>query len=326
MKYVVTVILLLFVTLALADTPAYKICPKCGKVFQLEYKYCPFDGTLLVQIGGYEAEGEKEKATATPSVTKTPMRNKSRATPEGVSPPGVTTPKPHPTATPVIIKMESGEERVLHPSDFSGTPKGCPDDMVYIPAGSFNMGTKTFPFSKDAKMVHSVYLDGYCIDKYEYPNKLFKMPIAKVNYYEAAEKCAVEGKRLCTEAEWEKACKGPDFFEYPYGNKYDISACWIEKGRMDGPKISGEMARCVSPYGVFDMSGNVAEWVYDYYDENYYYTSPKSNPKGPDSGVTRVIRGGSFLDFGMRTRCAYRFNKSPDYSNRRVGFRCCMTP
>jgi len=326
MKKIIISFIFLTAVCLFALTPAYKICPKCGKVYQLEYNYCPDDGTLLVQIG--ETVTPKD-TTDSPKPSLTPKTIDNRIPPESTKI-GTNfiaiTPKPESSPTPIIIKTDSGEIKRLYPSDFGGDMIGCPDDMVYVSASSFNMGTKTFPFPKDAKLIHSVFLDGYCIDKFEYPNKLFNKPLANINYFEASQKCNEIGKRLCTEAEWEKACKGQEFFEYPYGKRYEIHACHIEKDRMEGPIISGEMAKCVSSYGVFDMSGNVAEWVYDYYDEKYYYNSPQSNPKGPGNGTTRVVKGGSWVDFGMRTKCAYRDSKSPDYSTKRVGFRCCKDP
>jgi formylglycine-generating enzyme required for sulfatase activity len=326
MKNLIIVAFLFVAVCAIALTPAYKICTKCGKVYQLEYNYCPDDGSLLVQIGETETSGKAVNTVSPTPAATSDMSKVSPATTMNDSYMVTSSLQPQQTATPVIIKTDTGEIKQLYPSEFGGGMKGCSNDMVYIAASSFNMGSKSFPFPKDAKLVHSVFLDSYCIDKYEYPNKLFTLPASEINYQDASKKCAEQGKRLCTEAEWEKACKGPEFFEYPYGKKYEINACRISKDRMDGPKISGEMEQCVSKYGVFDMSGNVAEWVSDYYDEKYYYSSPQSNPKGPDKGTMRVIKGGSWVDFGLRTKCSYRDNKSPDYTNKRVGFRCCKNP
>jgi formylglycine-generating enzyme required for sulfatase activity len=328
MKKIILGVILLSVICAYSDTPPYKICPKCGKVYQLEYQYCPVDGELLLQIGGYPTETTgNQTETPSPSVTQKSSEGTSKPsyTPS-LSPSLSSTPGLNATPTAVILKSESGEELKLFPSNSSEEKGNCPANMVYIPSGSFNMGTKVFPYPKDAKLVHSIYVDGFCIDKYEYPNKLFSMPESDLSYIEASQKCIEEGKRLCTEAEWEKACKGPQFFEYPYGKRYDISDCRIDKDKMDGPTMSGEMTKCVSSYGVFDMSGNIAEWVYDYYDENFYYSSPASNPKGPESGDMRILKGGSFEDFGMRTKCSYREPRKPDQTSKRTGFRCCKNP
>ena len=97
----------------------------------------------------------------------------------------------------------------------------------------------------------------------------------------------------------------------------------IKKKDKDGPLPSGSMDRCKSPYGVFDMSGNLEEWVQDFYDSKYYKNSPSMNPKGPVNGSKRVLRGGSFVDFGMKTKCAYRKDREPNYKSIRTGFRCC---
>ncbi|MBU1626288.1 SUMF1/EgtB/PvdO family nonheme iron enzyme [bacterium] len=322
MKNFLIGVILFIAICTFADTAPYKICPKCGNVYQLEYKYCPVDGELLLQIGGYPSQ-TPGKETATPAPSESPKSSITPVNTVAQTPNPSVTPSSHSTPTPVILKSESGEELKFYPIDFSDKTGSCPENMVFIAAGSFNMGSKIFPYPKDAKLIHSVFLDSYCIDKYEYPNKLFSIPTSNVNYNESSQKCSDIGKRLCTEAEWEKACKGIQFYEYPYGKRYDIMACRIDKDRMDGPVVSGEMSRCASHYGVFDMSGNLAEWVSDYYDENYYYTSPNSNPKGPETGEMRIIRGGSFQDFGMRTKCAYREDKKPERSSVRIGFRCC---
>ena len=186
MKNILVIMLMFIAVAAFAETPAYKICPVCGKVYQLEFKFCPIDGAELVQIGGYEKEEPKTEAKKTPASIETPPVESISATPQKKdkkeSPEYKRKTAPYPTSTPVKIKTESGE-KLIYPSDFSeDTMKGCSDEMIYIPAGSFNMGSKTFPYPTDAKMVHSVYLDSYCIDKYEYPNKLYSKPASKGNY------------------------------------------------------------------------------------------------------------------------------------------------
>jgi sulfatase modifying factor 1 len=89
----------------------------------------------------------------------------------------------------------------------------------------------------------------------------------------------------------------------------------------------GSYERDRSPYGVYDMAGNVMEWVADWYNANYYQTSPNRNPKGPETGSTRVVRGGSwfYANAGF-FRCAYRFNSDPSSENNNGGFRCARTP
>ena len=127
MKNVMIIFLLFFVVIAFADTPAYKICPKCGKVYQLEYNYCPDDGTLLVQIGGMQdkdSEKAGEKATTTPANEG----DKSAVTPgDSRGEVQIKTPSPIPraTSTPYKIKMDSGKELQITLSDTSGAATGC---------------------------------------------------------------------------------------------------------------------------------------------------------------------------------------------------------
>ena len=175
---------------------------------------------------------------------------------------------------------------------------------------------------------HTVYLDAYSIDKYEVANARYQAcvdaggctaphdpssatrtsyygnpdyagyPVINVDWGQAETFCAWEGKRLPTEAEWEKAARGTDGRIYPWGNQNPT--CDLANGVVQGKRCVGDTspvgsyAAGASPYGVMDMAGNVWEWVNDWYDENYYSHSPASNPPGPATGDTRVLRGGSW--------------------------------
>ncbi len=188
----------------------------------------------------------------------------------------------------------------------------CPKGMVFIPGGSVIVGTPQDdemwdPTDLSAKKVH---LKAFCIDKYEYPNKKGKLPQAAVTWYEAKEMCQKEGKRLCTEEEWERACKGDKSFRFPYGNKWKSAYCVTEdaRGRDRSLYPSGKARRCVSPFGVYDMSGNLAEWVADIFE------------KGLND---RTVKGGSYKRPDYAVRCASRMNAPPDTRDDEVGFRCC---
>lgn len=170
----------------------------------------------------------------------------------------------------------------------------------------------------------------YCMDRYEYPNLEGVYPVVMVDYDEARHACAVEGKRLCNTEEWEFACEGPQMWPYPYGAKRDPTACNIDKphpepelilfsrpwaisaevARLDQRVRSGELDRCVSPFGVHDMTGNVDEWAFN--------ARGKVNEKPYQSG----LKGGYWGP--IRARCRpMTSSHNRWFSFYQVGLRCC---
>ena len=224
--------------------------------------------------------------------------------------------------------------------------------MVRIPAGKFRMGANEKFY--DEKPVHTVHLDAYSMDKYEVTNRQYgefmkateraapkyweerrynqpDQPVVGVTWYDAEAYCKWAGKRLPTEAEWEKAARGTDSRKWPWGNEWDEKKCnWYDlDGSKDGyryPAPVGSFPSGVSPYKVHDMAGNVWEWVNDWYDKTYYSQSPKRNPTGPDSGTSgKVLRGGSWIIMPFSLRTAYRNRSNLDYTFINIGFRCSRT-
>jgi serine/threonine-protein kinase len=233
--------------------------------------------------------------------------------------------------------------------------------MVLIPAGSFKMGSEDGEM--DEKPVHSVSLDDYYIDQYEVTNGRYSdcvdtgncnppsksesytrsnyfynvqyadYPVIHVSWYDAKMFCQWRGARLPTEAEWEKAARGGlEGKKYPWGDQSPD----CEFGAVNGAKFDDD-AKCndtdteqvgkFSPndYGLYDMSGNVWEWVADRYDKDYYHNSHASDPVGPNLGYSRVLRGGSWVGSVSFVRTAYRFGSDPSNSIRNVGFRCASS-
>lgn len=181
---------------------------------------------------------------------------------------------------------------------------GCPEGMRPVAGGAFKMGTAPGDpmMGFDEKALSSVDVSAFCIDAFEYPNKRGASPTASIGFADAKRLCEAQSKRLCSEAEWEKACKGPGGAKWPYGATFDADSCNTEDDIGDARSLApaGRFSKCRSGYGVADMSGNVAEWTAD-----------------------RIIKGGSFASGDYAVRCSARKNGASFAKSTEVGFRCC---
>ena len=205
--------------------------------------------------------------------------------------------------------------------------------MVLIPAGEFQMGSK----AAEDETQHTVYLSAFTIDKFEVTQEQFEkvmehnpsdfhgknLPVEQVTWYEARDYCKAVGKRLPTESEWEKAARGGTDTIYYWGNTINGDYAWYwENSKRTSHPVG---TRKPNAFGLHDMSGNVWEWVADYYEDTYYSSGSKENPKGPFTSKYRVIRGGSWRDLPDFLRTTRRNYDLPAGRFNHIGFRCAKS-
>jgi len=235
-------------------------------------------------------------------------------------------------------------------TEFINPKDGSP--LVLIPEGEFFMGCEVgFPAERP---VHRVFTDAFYLSKYPVTNAQYKQfvdetgyrvpclddrrmqfdnwdqaertyplgraqhPVVLVSWRDAVAYCEWAGGRLPTEAEWEKAARGGlEGKLYPWGDEIDPTLANYDN-RAGTTPVGAYLA---NGYGLYDMAGNVWEWVTDWYDAKYYSQAPAQSPQGPENGTVRVLRGGAWLLFPQFCRVAYRFRNSPDFRFNLISFR-----
>ena len=281
-----------------------------------------------------------------------PPAKSSASTPEGngkeqspATPPGPAKPSTKSVHSNGAVPSKASSMPAL-PTEIIGKD-GAP--MVLIPVGEFTMGSDKG--DDDEEPVHKVFIDGFYLDKFEVTNGRFAkfveaiqseppwgfadketpvlrqdQPVRWVNWMEAMGYCLWAGKRLPTEAEWEKAARGSDGRAYPWGNDPPTPAHAVFGLKEGSDTVSpiGNRDKGKSPFGVHDLAGNLYEWTTDWYDEQFYSKNPAINPRGPAEGTAKVQRGGSYVNGAYRLRSSFRTKGDPTEHDPNVGFRCAQ--
>lgn len=273
------------------------------------------------------------------AATEPPPTEAAAVIPQPTEEPATETPEP--TLEPTAVE----ETAVPTPTPTTAAP----ENMTFIPAGSFLMGSATGQL--DEQPEHEVRLDAFFLDTYEVSNADFRAcqadggceapvltnaftrqnyyndpafanyPVIGVRWTHANAYCQWAGKRLPTEAEWEYAASGPDNFTWPWGNEFDPA---LSAASAPDTQPVDEYPDGASPFGIFNMAGNVNEWVLDTYDPTFYANSPAENPLNETSG-NRIYRGGSFSNTdGSFYTTSRRYNKSISTFDVDLGFRCAQ--
>ena len=279
---------------------------------------------------------------------------------EASSIPATVTPKPTaPEPPPVVASAPTYQAPKTLAKEITGKD-GAP--MVLVPKGEFTMGARDDDLNaqEDERPAHAVSLDAFYIDKFEVTTKKYRdflndtgrkhpgpwsatiplsqgqKPVVGVSWHDAKAYCEHYEKRLPTEAEWEKAARGTDERLYPWGNETPTSQhANFNKSHFDNNGAltfdnygvltkGGKLEAGVSPYGAYDMAGNVMEWVSDWYARDYYQNGPKRNPQGPQEGNSKVIRGGSWVSDAWFLRSSVRGLRKPSLGDYFIGFRCAQ--
>ena len=216
------------------------------------------------------------------------------------------------------------------------------EDMVFIPKGTFKRGCNRFGPQHGAPE-QAIHLDSFWIDKYEVSNKKFELifpehnlrrsiyadcdncPVSKINWYEAADYCHLVGKSLPSEAQWERAAGNGNGCEFPWGNGFELMNPPARGGLKLHDKAFPVGSFPPNRNGLYDMAGNVWEWVSDWFSVRFYYADILRNPRGPMSGVMKVRRGGSWSDSVKAMASGYRDWSSPfSRGFTDIGFRCTV--
>lgn len=337
----------------------------------------PLVAALCLTLSACASAAPSTPVLSPPPPAATPTATPFLLTPrpvQWITPAVSPTPRPKPSATPVA----SGPLPRLRAESLTWVSPTDGMTLIGIPEGEFRMGSGDDDVyaEPDELPMRRVFLNGYWIDQTEVTNAMFArcvgagvctpppsafapysphayyatdefadFPVVNVTWPQAAAYCAWAGRRLPTEAEWEKAARGTDARRFPWewigvADPRKLNFCdqrcpfaWHVREVDDGygeTSPVGSYPDGASPYQVLDMAGNVWEWTADWYAARAYRDGPLRNPTGPEDGTWRVVRGGSWSD-GIHVRAlvyarsANRYYQAPDTTRSDLGFRCALS-
>jgi serine/threonine-protein kinase len=300
-------------------------------------------------------------ATTLPTLTPLPMATTAPAATDAPAAP--TDAPPSSTAAPTQAELpqtmlgDDGRRMLLVPAGefLMGSTEADVAAAVASCRGNADGDPCNFGEFNSEMPQHAVYLDAFYVDETEVSNDAYRAcvndggcdppdagrgtysrdsyynnrsygnyPVVYVSWYDARAYCAWAGKRLPTEAEWEKAARGEDGRIYPWGDAFQSERANTQDRGREAITPVGQYSNGASPYGALDMAGNVWEYVDDWFDPDYYQVAPDANPPGPDNSPSgdKVLRSGSYANFRYYARVANRGAIPPNSSTAFRGIRC----
>lgn len=288
---------------------------------------------LCVVVGGFISVTQFLGGDATPIATQVAEAGEPAAIEATDVSAAPTAAAPTEAALPTETPTEAPTETPI-PTEIP-----VPEGMALVPAGSFRMGSTNGPVNEQPE--HPVFVDAFYMDLYEITNGQFAEclnggvctrsgspaggddhPVVNISWDQAQAYCSWAGKRLPTEAEWEYAAGGPDDRVWPWGNEFDAA---LSAASAPSTQPVGSYPDGVSPFGIFDMAGNVVEWVADVYVADFFANSSPLNPLATGTASQRVYRGGSYGNTdGSFYTTSRRYIQSRSFADTDVGFRCAL--
>lgn len=341
-----------------------RACPSCGRSIPRNAVYCPYCTRRVRRplpvylswqglVGGLAAGLILSLLWAAFRVPPSARRVQNVPITQLVEVTRLVLIAPTPTITPLPtlqLGQNAGETRLASADQMI---------QVFVPAGPLLLGAaENDPDANPREQPqYTAYLSAFWIDQTEVINRHYRQciaagvcrspancfteesdltdearsqfPVVCVTWQDAQDYCQWAGRRLPTEAEWEKAARGPSGWRYPWGAAApNCQRANFDQGNgacVPGSAVAGHYSLGASPYGALEMAGNAAEWTADWYDEDYYTYTVEDNPQGRFTDTTRTVRGGSWSSTAAEIRTTARFGLDPDTVSSRLGFRCAQS-